>query len=402
MRVTPKFSSSEQHQEPWPAWPVHSNAELKALERVLSSRLWWRNEGEEVSTFERSFADYQGGGYPLAVSNGTQALEIALAALGIGEGDEVILPALTFYSTASAVLMNRATPVFADVDASTGCLTADEVERRLTDRTKAIIAVHLGGQMCDMPSLRRIADRTGCKLIEDAAHAIGAEWVGKRSGSWSDAAAFSFQAAKLITAGEGGLILFKSPAVHLHAVKLSNCGRMPGDTGYGHDVLGTNARMTEFTAAVLSAQLGRLDMQFQQREAAFQLLTGMLADTPDILFMAERPEITRHARYSVFFTLNSICNGAINRDTVLARLRAQGVPAAPAYPPVYATPVFRDRLFGARYRETCPQSTPQHWGPCQNAEAIGAQMIALPHRVLLAPRHRIADLSKVIRTIDRD
>ena len=381
----------------WPAWPVFDETEAEALDRTLRSRLWWRNEGSETAAFEQEFASYQGGGHALALTNGTQAIEIALGALDIGEGDEVILPALTFYSTASAVLNVGAKPVFVDCYRDTYCLDPASAEAAINSRTAAIVAVHMSGEMCDMTRLRALCDRHALYLVEDAAHAPGAAWQGCRAGEQSDAATFSFQAAKLLTSGEGGLALFRDRDLHKRALQLSNCGRMPGDVTYDHRVLGTNARLGEFQSAVLRAQLSRLDQQIEQRAAGYAILESALGSVPGVVMQRRDLGTTRHARYAVMFEIAEI--HAVRRGDVVARLKQRGVPAGICYPPVYQLPLFKERLFAPRLRSTAAEFDGFDEMPCPAAETIGAAAITLPHRLLFADPDRLVNIATALAEI---
>ena len=187
----------------WPVWPVFDDTEKRALMEVLESRTWFYNK--RVAAFEEGFAAFQDTRFGISCNSGTTAIEIALQALGIGPGDEVIVPPYTFIATASAVLRVGATPVFVDIDRS-WCMDANLADAAVTKRTRAIMPVHFGGRVCDIDRLRSIADARGIALIEDACHSWGAKWQGKGTGGLGLCGVFSFQQSKNITAGEGGII----------------------------------------------------------------------------------------------------------------------------------------------------------------------------------------------------
>ena len=191
---------------PFPEWPVYDESERQALMEVLDSRVWWRTPGTRSLAFEGEFAAFQQAKHGIAVTNGTAALEVAVAALGIGPGDEVIVPDFTFVATASAVLFAGALPVLVDVAPDTYCLDPDLVEAAITGRTKAIIAVHVAGHPADLDRLAEIARRRNLYLVEDSSHAHGSEWKGRRVGAIGNIGTFSFQQSKLMTAGEGGMV----------------------------------------------------------------------------------------------------------------------------------------------------------------------------------------------------
>lgn len=211
--------------KPFPLWPHYDDQERRALEEVLESRVWWRTPGTKTLEFEKAFAAYHGARHGIAVTNGTAALEVTLAALGVGHGDEVIVPNFTFIATASAVLFANALPVLVDVDRESYCLDPALAEAAISPRTKAIIAVHMGGHPADLDRLQEVAKRQGIALIEDAAHAHGSEWRGRKIGTFGTAATFSFQASKLMTAGEGGAILSNDDSFERQARSVHDCGR---------------------------------------------------------------------------------------------------------------------------------------------------------------------------------
>ena len=224
---------------------MYDERELAAVKEVIESRQWWRMIGTQVKEFEQEFAAYQGARFALGVANGTQAIEVALAALDIEYGDEVIVPAFSFISTATAVLSVNAVPVFVDVDPETYCLSAETIAAAVTPRTRAIIPVHMAGHVAEMGAILRVAREHGLAVIEDAAHAHGAEWEGRRVGALDRASIFSFQAGKLMTAGEGGIILSDDEEYVERCFLFNSCGRPRTDRTYQHSVLASNCRMSE-------------------------------------------------------------------------------------------------------------------------------------------------------------
>lgn len=266
----------------WPSWPMWGEEERVALSSVLESGAWWY--GERVREFEEKFADFQNARYGVTTCSGTAALETALQAMGVGRGHEVIVPAYTFVATASAVLRVGATPVFADIEADTFCIDPAEVERKLTERTKAIIPVHLAGRAADMDALAVIARQHNLILIEDACHAWGTQWRGKGVGAIGDCGVFSFQISKNITSAEGGIILTDDERLADICRSYTNCGRQKNGAWYEHFLPGSNLRLTEFQAAILVAQLGRLAAQTEKRQANATVLDAELAKVPGIVW----------------------------------------------------------------------------------------------------------------------
>ncbi|MCJ7659893.1 MAG: DegT/DnrJ/EryC1/StrS family aminotransferase, partial [Anaerolineales bacterium] len=242
----------------FPDWPQYDDSERQALMEVLDSRVWWRTPGTRTLEFEQEFANYHQAKHGIAITNGTAAIEVALAALGIGSGDEVIVPDFTFVATASAVLFTGALPVLVDITPDTYCIDPDLAAAAITERTKAIIAVHMAGHPADLDRLGEIAQKHNLFLIEDSAHAHGSEWKGHKIGAIGDVGTFSFQQSKLMTAGEGGIILTNDDEIERLARSTHDCGRMPGEWFYNHFIYGSNYRLSEWHGAILSQQLKRL------------------------------------------------------------------------------------------------------------------------------------------------
>jgi dTDP-4-amino-4,6-dideoxygalactose transaminase len=258
---------------PYPQWPEWSAEEEALLLEALRSGRWGIG-GKKVEEFASLFASYQGCRYSVACMNGSVAIKVALQAVGVEPGDEVITTPYTFIATATAAIELGAVPVFADIEEDGLNIAPESIEENITDRTKAILPVHIAGIPADMDSICRIARRHGLKVVEDAAQAHGSEWRGRRVGGLGELGCFSFQSSKVMTSGEGGAITTNIEELSERCWSLINVGRTRGGDWYQHDVLGYNYRMTEFQAAVLIAQLRRLDQQIERRQANYELLSG--------------------------------------------------------------------------------------------------------------------------------
>jgi dTDP-4-amino-4,6-dideoxygalactose transaminase len=340
-------------QKPFPVWPVYDDTERKAVLGVLESRVWWRTPGTRTLAFEQEFAKFQGAKHGIAVTNGTAALEVTMSGLGIGPGDEVIVPDYTFVATASAVLYAGALPVTVDVSPDTYCLDPKLTEAAVTSRTKAIIAVHMGGHPADLDALGDLARKKGIALIEDSSHAHATEWKGKRIGAVGTAGTFSFQASKLMTAGEGGIIITNDDAFEKQARSVHDCGRMPGEWFYSHFINGSNYRLGEWQGAVLSAQLTRLDAQTQFRHKNARLLDKLLGQIPGITPQKLDPRCTRNGHYAYIFHVDSKHFAGASTEKLIAAMNAEGIPNQARYPPIHALDVFqngeyRKRLSGSQ------------------------------------------------------
>jgi dTDP-4-amino-4,6-dideoxygalactose transaminase len=340
----------------FPVWPQYDDGERRALNEVLESRVWWRTPGTKTLEFEQAFARYHGARHGIAVTNGTAALEVTMAGLGIGPGDEVIVPDFTFVATASAVLFANALPVLVDVDAETWCIRPDLVEAAITPRTKAIVAVHMGGHPADLDALRKIAGDRGIALVEDSAHAHGTEWRGKKIGAIGVAGTFSFQASKLMTAGEGGMIITNNDAFERQARSVHDCGRMPGEWFYSHYIYGSNYRLSEWQGAILKVQLGRVEEQTKLRHENSGLLDILLRKIPGVTPQKLDARCTRNGHYAYIFHVDKKEFAGISTDRIVEALNAEGIPTQASYPPLHDLDVFRSgefrkRLCGEQARE---------------------------------------------------
>jgi len=340
----------------FPVWPIYDETEKQALLEVLESRVWWRTPGTKTLAFEKEFAVFHNAKRGIAVTNGTAALEVAMMALGVGPGDEVIVPNFTFVATASAVLAAGAMPVMVDVLAETHCIDPGLAEAAITARTKAIVAVHIGGNPADLDLLGAIAAKHGIALIEDCAHAHGSEWKGRRVGAIGKAGTFSFQSGKLMTAGEGGIVVTDDDAFERQARSVHDCGRMPGEWFYNHYINGSNYRLSEWQGAVLSAQLKRLNAQTALRHKNSRLLDKLLGEIPGITPQRLDSRCTRNGQYAYIFHVNSKEFAGVATEKLIAAMNAEGIPNQASYPPVHKIDVFqngeyRKRLCGAHAKE---------------------------------------------------
>jgi dTDP-4-amino-4,6-dideoxygalactose transaminase len=319
---------------PFPAWPVYDHRDLEALEAVLKSGAWGIG-GTQVDAIEQKFAAYQDARHGVAVFNGTVALEVALLAAGIGAGDEVIMPAYTFMATPAAALAVNALPVFADIDPATYTMDPKDAARRITANTKALMPVHVGGCPADMDTFRELAQKHRLLLIEDACQAWGAAWRGTRVGAIGAMGAFSFQSSKNLSSGEGGMLVTNDDALYELAWSYHNCGRVKSGKWYQHEVLGLNFRMTEFQAALLVVQLGRLPAQSKRRAENAAHLDKKLAGIEGIIPPGRRPEVTSHGNHLYVLRYDRSRFGDLPRERFFEALQAEGIPCGSGYVPLY-------------------------------------------------------------------
>ena len=388
--------------KPWPAWPLFDEAEENALIEVLRSGRWYY--AEKVKEFEKEFAAFQDAGFAVTVCNGTAALEAALVCRGVGAGDEVIIPAYTFRATADAVLRANAIPVFCDVELDTFNLDAEAAAALITDRTKAVVPVHWAGLPCDMDRIGELAAEHGLAVIEDACHSWGSRWKGKGTGALGDAGGFSFQLSKNITAGEGGIVLTDDEELAALMRSFVNCGRGMDDPWYGHYRLGSNYRMTEFQAALLLVQLGRLEEHAERRAENAQYLNGELSRIPGVHIVREDERVTRRAYHAYLLRhVAAECDGP-SREELMEALSAEGIPCWGSYSePLYRNPLFQRSGDGPEY---CPLSCPYYGGrmdyskvECPNAERLCREAIWMSHSMLLGTREDMEDIVGAFRKV---
>jgi dTDP-4-amino-4,6-dideoxygalactose transaminase len=376
-------------EQPPPPWPIFDDEDRAALMSVLESRTWGGYH-PVVDELERRFAALHGATRGIATVNGTVSLEIALAASGIGAGDEVIVPPITFVASATAILRVGAMPLFVDVEADTLNLSVAAVEGAITPRTRAIVAVHFAGLPLDLDALVDLCEKRGLILIEDCAHAPGASWRGRPVGSFGAFGSFSFQASKNLTAGEGGMLITSTPDLAERAASLANQGRRAGGAWYEHVNLGTNARMTGFQAALILRQLERLPAQIELRAARAERLRHGLTtiDGIDAVPAVLDPRVSAHAYHLFTMRVDGTRWKDLDRERLAEALQAEGVPVSLGYP----YPIYRNALFDRQAHIV---------RDCRNAEDYCATALWLPHNALLADQQWIDSVIEAMRKVRR-
>jgi dTDP-4-amino-4,6-dideoxygalactose transaminase len=329
------------------SWPQFDETEVQAVADVVRSGKWGNPDcTEAVADFEEAFAGYCGASHGVTCVNGSVSLRLALMACGVRPGDEVIVPPYTFIATASTVIEVNCVPVFVDIHPDTYNLDPAAIEAAITERTKAIIPVHFAGLPCDMDAILDIARRHNLRVIEDAAHAHGAEYKGRKLGSIGDAGSFSFQSSKNLTSGEGGIVITNNDDLYRTMASLRNVGRLPEGQWYDHFNPGCNYRITQLQAVLLSAQLARLEAQTLQREANGLYLDELLRDIPGIRPLSRGDVPIRHSYHLYIFRYDASFFGGMSKQEFVQKLAATGVPCSGGYPhPLYKQPVFQHKNF---------------------------------------------------------
>lgn len=380
---------------PFPSWPQHSEADAQALLGVLESGKWGSTHGDIVATFESEFAAAHGAKYGVALTNGTLAIAAALRAAGVGVGDEVIVPPYTFIATASAALFVGAVPTFADVEPDTHLIDPASVERAITDRTKAIIAVHLAGSVANLDALNHIAETRGLTLIEDAAQATGAAWRGRPVGAIGHLGTFSFQSSKNITAGEGGIVLTDDERLAAGVYSLVNVGRVRGGGWYEHASVGYNLRLTEFQGALLRGQLTRLPEQQKVRDENAKLLTQLLADVDGVEVDREPAEMTAHGRHLFMFRVPGLGKAGL-RDAAAKALNAEGVVGASGgYVPLHRNEALlaESKALADRLGQPYPEAD------CPVSDLVCTDTIWFPQTIMLGSTEQIHAVAEAITKV---
>lgn len=313
--------------------PLLAGKEIEYVTDAIKSG-WISSLGQYVTRFEEEFAAFCGTSHAITVSNGTVALHLALHAMGIGEGDEVIVPDLSFIATANAVLMTGAVPVFCDIEPDSLCLDPAKLAALITPRTRAIMPVHLYGHPADMRAIRAVAQAHGLAVIEDAAEAQGSAIGGARVGSFGDCATFSFYANKNMTTGEGGMIATSDDALAREIRKLRDHAMSPTKR-YWHDRMGFNFRMTNLQAALGCAQMEQVESFLERRRALFAAYSDRLADIPGLRLNREAAGTT-NSYWMICAELEGA--DAQARDAFCAKLKAKGVDTRPYFYPMSDMP----------------------------------------------------------------
>lgn len=316
----------------YPSWPVFDERDVEAVSAAVRSGRWGGSPypGPYQIAFGQRFSAMQGGGHPVMMMNGTITMEVALRAAGIGWGDEVIVPAYTFQATAYAPMAAGAIPVIVDIDAETLCIDPRSVEAAITDKTRAVIVVHLAAQMTDMDAILDLAQRHDLIVIEDCAHAHGAQWRGQGSGTLGDFGSFSLHSAKSITTGEGGILLCRDPKMAETAASIIDCGR-PKDSAGEAFTMGINYRWSELQASLGAPALDRFPSQLEERAKMADYLEECLSDLPGIRLLKRDLRQTRRNLYRYVFRMDPDVFGC-KHDVFCRALVAEGLPVDTGYP----------------------------------------------------------------------
>ena len=386
-----------------PIWPRWDATETTAVLDVLGSGHWsrssydnaFRHEASDskgvVDEFESRFCEFTGTKHGVAVCNGTVGLEISLRALNISEGDEVIIPAYTAFATMSAVLSVGAKPVFADVSPRNGNIDPEQIDAKISERTKAMIVVHFGGVPCQMDEISTIAQSRGIALIEDSAHAHGSRWESQHLGGMGDIGVFSFHQSKNLVCGEGGMIVTNDDQLAASARSIHDCGRAQGGKWYQHQRFGTNARMTELQAALGVSQLKRLEDQTLHRQEMVHYFLEQIADIPFLEAPAVPQQTSSCSFHLLLLTIDSERCQGISRHRLIAAANAEGLPCWSGYPrPISHCPFLRN------------SKTSQDVHVPHAERLCSKSALWIDHFYFLAERNQVRSYANVFKKIEKN
>lgn len=379
--------------EPWPAYPQHGPEVEDAILRVARSGNYHPQFGDETTAFEAAFAEYHGVSHAVAVSSGTAALQAAMAAAGVGCGDEVIVPAYTYAASASAAVEQNAIPVFVDSEPMSQGLDPADVRRKITPATKAIVIVHANGYPCDIDTVMAIADEHGLVVIEDCSHAHGARTKGRLVGTIGHFGAFSLQQKKNLSAGTGGVVTTDDADA---------AERMRTMRAFLWDRIGHNWLISEFSSAIAGAQLPRLDEMNAARRANAAAVVDALGQLDGVTPLPGLPD-TEPVYYNLILQYDEVVVGAPRKAFVEA-LKAEGIPIHMFYQPLQRWPIFAEADF---YGHGCPFSCPKHSGGAPDYGSVSTPVAeAICDRVNLeikvqpsAGERDMADVAAAVRKI---
>jgi dTDP-4-amino-4,6-dideoxygalactose transaminase len=390
--------------KPWPEWPVWDPAAEKGITDMLRTGRWWRGNGEHVVEFEKKYAELMGTSRCLATASGTTALMVAAQALGVEPGDEVLVSPYTFIATYNVILYAKALPVFVDSDPETFLIDPTKIEGRITERTTAVIPVHIYGLPVDMDSVNAVSKKHGLKVIEDACQAWLAEYRGKKAGTLGDAGCFSFQNSKNLPSGEGGAIVSNNEELMDRCNSMHNCGRPYGSVKRtsAYPLNGGNFRMQQIQALILLSQMNRIKKDADIRLANAQFLDMKLAEIPGIIpyKLATGAERSAYHLYPFRYIKEKFNN--IPKETFIRALNADGIPAGSGYGPQNKEPMLGQILNSRGYKRLFPEARLKQWHEeniLPGNDRLCSEAVTFYQSVLLGSKSDMDDIVNAIARI---
>ena len=385
------------------SWPLVDEMDEKAVSEVLRAGRWYRNRS--VERFEKTYAELNQAKYCVATSSGTSALYTSLGALGVGPGDEVIVPPYTFTATVSVVLQHYAMPVFVDSDRETFMMDPAKLEAAITDRTAAIIPVHIGGSAADLDSILAIAKKRNVPVIGDACQAHLGQWKDRSLGSWGTSGCYSFQVSKNLCSGEGGAILTNDEEMANNCFSFHTCCRpREGASPNFHYSRGrnTNVRMTEFQGALLLSQMEGLEERAETRSGNADYLSAMLRELPGLMPARIYEGCTRNAYHLYMFRYQKDKFPGLSRNQFVRALRAEGIPCSTGYHPLNTAGFIQDALDSRPYVNVYGKAAVENWAQrneCPENDKLCEEAVWFTQRMLLGPRSDMDEIVEAVRKI---
>ena len=390
--------------KPFQSWPIWDKSAEKDVISILRSGDWFRGRGETVTKFEKAYADLLGAKRCVCTVNGTNALLTALHALDVGVGDEVIVSPYTFIATYNVVIGSSALPVFVDTDPETFQINPDKIEERITERTRAILPVHILGIPANMDRIMAIAKKHNLVVIEDACQAWMAEWRGNKCGTIGDLGCFSFQNSKHLPIGEGGAVTGNDEELMDKVWSYHNCGRHFGSvTGKSnYPIIGTNRRMTEYQAAVGLSQIKRLESDTERRNKNAEYLTSKIKDIPGIIPVRLYEGTTRCAYHLYPFRYKKEYFNNAPRQKFLAALSREGIPCSGGYGPQYNDELIEVALQSKNFTRSFSKARLDQYRRELNYpdnDQLCEEAVWLSQTLLLGPKKDMDDIASAIAKI---
>jgi dTDP-4-amino-4,6-dideoxygalactose transaminase len=386
----------------FPSWPRTTALDEREVLEVLRSGRWFRGGSPMCDRFEQAYAKLLGAPHCLATANGTSALFTSLNALGVGPGNEVIVPPYTFVATVNVVLLHYALPVFVDTDPETFQIDAGKVEASVTGRTAAILPVHIAGSAADLDTILAVGRKRSIPVVEDACQAHLGEWRGKRLGTLGAAGCFSFQVSKNLPSGEGGAIVTADAALIERCFRFHSNGRGRRASGFSYETNGANLRMTEFQAALLLAQMTRLEEQSKVRDDNAAYLTALLKEIPGLEPARLHEGCTRSAWHIYMMRYSKEEFAGVPRQTFLKALQAEGVPCSGGYRPLNREPFLKNVLYSKAYRAVFSEDRLKQWeerNQCPANDRVCEEAVWFGQTTLLGTRRDMDQIAEAIRKI---
>ena len=392
------------HSGPWPSWPVWDKSAEEGIASMLRTGRWWRGNGEHVIEFEKKYAELMGVKRCLATASGTSALMVSLTSLGIDAGDEVIVSPYTFIASYNVIMLNKALPVFADTDPETFLIDPLSIKSKITDRTTAIIPVHIYGLPVDMDAVNAVAKQHNLKVIEDACQAWLAEYKGRKAGTFGDTGCFSFQNSKNLPSGEGGAIISNNDELMDRCTSFHNCGRPYGSIKRTSDypINGANNRMQQIQALILLSQMNRIKRDADIRLENAKFLDQKLREIPGIIPYKLVPGAERSAYHLYPFRYIKEEFNNVPKERFIRALNAEGIPCSGGYGPQYRDGLIEEMLNSRGFKRLFTESRLKRYREelvLPGNEKLCSEAVTFYQSILLGSRQDMEDIVKAIAKI---